>query len=226
MRPGEGRLDVFCDSLESPMPDVLRSIENEAVRDGVPVIRRGTRRALRMLLALRKPKTVLEIGTAVGFSAVYMYLEGGAPVTTIENRPERIREARRNIVRAGAEGGVRLLEGDARTILPQLDGPYDLIFLDAAKGQYITLLPELLRLLSGDGVLAADNILEGGETLDSRFAVERRNRTIHARIRAYLEAVYANPELTTTILPVGDGLAVSCRAEGRDSLRGEEDETS
>ena len=214
MRPGEGRLDVFCDSLESPMPDVLRSIENEAVRDGVPVIRRGTRRALRMLLALRKPKTVLEIGTAVGFSAVYICSCSGASVVTIENNGERIRTARKNFEKAGMSDRIRLIEGDAEQVLPGLKGPFDLIFLDAAKGQYIAYLPDVLRLLAPGGILLADNVLQEGEILDSRYAVDRRNRTIHRRIREFIRAVSVHPDLETAVLPLGDGLSVSVKKTG------------
>ena len=136
------------------------------------------------------------------------YAPEGCHITTIENYEKRIPIARENIARAGKEKEITLLEGDAREILPTLDESYDLIFMDAAKGQYLAFLPEVLRLLKPGGLLVSDNVLQDGDIMESRYAVTRRNRTIHSRMRDYLYELKHHPELTTVILPVGDGVAV------------------
>lgn len=168
---------------------------------------------LKFLLKAHRPKRILEVGTAVGFSAILMseYAPKDCRITTIEKYEKRIPIARQNFIRAGKEDRITLLEGDAMEILKSLGGPYDLIFMDAAKGQYIYYLPELLRMLPTGGILVSDNVLQDGDVIESRFAVERRNRTIHARMREYLYALTHCGELTTSILPLGDGVTVSVR---------------
>ena len=132
-------------------------------------------------------------------------------ITTIENYEKRIPLARKNFALAEKEDRIKLLEGDAMEVLKGLADSYDLIFLDAAKGQYIYYLPELLRLLRPGGLLVSDNVLQDGDVIESRFAVERRQRTIHARMREYLYTLTHCGELTTSILPLGDGVTVSVR---------------
>ena len=173
---------------------------------------------LKVLLTLTKPKKVLEVGTAVGFSALLMseYTPADCRITTIENYEKRIPVAKENFLRAGQQDRIILLEGDAAEVLKKLKDNYDFIFMDAAKGQYIHYLPEVLRLLAKDGVLVSDNVMQDGEIIESRFAVERRNRTIHARMREYLYELKHREELLTTILPLGDGVAVSVRKEKKE----------
>ena len=130
-------------------------------------------------------------------------------ITTIEKYEKRIPIARENFRRARKENCITLLEGDALEIMKELSGPYDLIFMDAAKGQYINYMPEAIRLLSEEGVLVSDNVLQDGEIIESRFAVERRNRTIHSRMREYLYELKHDERLETAIIPLGDGVAVS-----------------
>ena len=207
----EERIRVFLESFYRGAPEYLDRLEWDAVRDDVPIIRKNTQSVLRLLLEIKKPQTILEIGTAVGFSALFFCEYSAAHITTIENYEKRIPLAEKNFREAGMDSRITFLKGNAEDILPQLSGPYDMIFMDAAKGQYITFLPELKRLMHSGTVLAADNILQDGELLESRFAVERRNRTIHKRMREYLEAVTSDPELVTSIIPAGDGLAVSVR---------------
>ena len=132
---------------------------------------------------------------------------------TIENYEKRIPIARANFEKAGMEERITLLEGDATEILKELDGTYDFIFMDAAKGQYLNFLPDLLRLLDKDGMLVSDNVLQDGDLMESRYAVTRRNRTIHSRMREYLHELKNNPMLETVILPVGDGVTVSIRVD-------------
>ena len=162
---------------------------------------------------MHKPRKVLEIGTAVGFSALLMsaYLPEGGHITTIENYEKRIPIARENFRQAGKEGMISLIQGDALAVMKELTEAYDLIFMDAAKGQYIHYLSEAVRLLAPGGILVSDNVLQGGDVLESRFAVERRDRTIHSRMREYLYELKHHDQLQTSILPLGDGVALSVK---------------
>ena len=207
------RFDVYIGSLEADLPAWLAGLERRAAADGIPIVRKQTQSLLRMLLVLKKPERILEIGTAVGFSALFMseYAPAGCRITTIEKYEKRIPAARENFRQAGRDDRIVLVEGDAGEILPELTGGYDFIFMDGAKGQYIHFLPDVLRLLNAGGILVSDNVLQGGDILESRFAVTRRDRTIHARMRAYLYELKHNRELETVILTAGDGTAVSVK---------------
>ena len=207
------RMVTYIHSLEEPENEVLEKIEQEALDTYVPIIRKETQSFLKVLLMIKKPLKVLEIGTAVGFSAILMseYMPDGGRITTIEKYEKRIPIARENFRRAGKEGQITLIEGDALEVMRRLEGPYDFIFMDAAKGQYIHYLPEAVRLLSEGGALMSDNVLQEGDVIESRFAVERRNRTIHSRMREYLYELKHHERLKTTILPLGDGIALSVK---------------
>lgn len=209
------RLEVFLSSFDRGNTPFLDQIEQEALQDGEPIIRTQTQALLRFLLALHQPKSILEVGCAVGFSALLMseYAPADCHITTIEKVERRIAAAKENFRRAGRETAITLLEGDAAGILKELAGPYDMIFMDAAKGQYLNFLPDVLRLLASGGLLVSDNVLQNGDILESRFAVERRDRTIHGRMREYLFELTHHEGLTTVILPVGDGVMVSVRNE-------------
>lgn len=209
------RIQGYMDSLDTGNADYLNRIEREALLTHVPVIKAETQRFLKLILAIKKPEQILEIGTAVGFSALFMehYNPVCCNITTIENYEKRIPVARENFKAAGKEKEILLLEGDAGSILPTLNETFDFIFLDAAKGQYVYFLPELLRLLRGGGILVTDNVLQDGDVVESRFAVTRRNRTIHKRMRQYLYEVTHNDALISAVLPIGDGLAVSTKKE-------------
>jgi predicted O-methyltransferase YrrM len=207
------RISAYLRALDPGGGPLLEEIERKAREDHVPVIRREEQAFLRTMVAMKQPERILEIGTAIGFSALVMAsaMPEGGHITTIEKFEKRIPEARENFRRAGEEKRITLLPGDAGEILAGLSGPYDLIFLDAAKGQYIRWLPDILRLLPAGGVLLTDNVLQGGETALSRYAVERRDRTIHTRIREYLWEITHSASLTTAVVPTGDGIAVSVR---------------
>ena len=209
----EERLVTYLHSLEQENSEILEEIEQEALRDSVPIIRKEMQSFLKVLLAIKRPTTILEVGTAVGFSALLMseYAPEECTITTIENYEKRIPIARENFKRAGKEQKITLIEGDAMEVLTELSGPYDFIFMDAAKGQYIAYLPEVLRILEPDGVLVSDNVLQDGNIIESRFAVERRDRTIHSRMREYLYTLKHHPDLETSIIPLGDGTAVSVK---------------
>ena len=205
------RIITFINSLDTKNSEILEDIEREALADNVPIIRREMQSFLKVLLMVKKPMRVLEVGTAVGFSALLMseYVPEECAITTIENYEKRIPIARQNFVRAGKEKKITLLEGDAMDVLKTLEGPYDFIFMDAAKGQYIHFMPDILRLLGPEGTLVSDNVLQDGDIIESRFAVTRRNRTIHKRMREYLYELTHDEHLVTAVLPIGDGVTVS-----------------
>ena len=211
----EERMRTFINSLDGGNTPFLEELEKSALSAGVPIIRREMQSFIKTLLAVKRPRRILEVGTAVGFSALLMCEYGPAELslTTIENYQKRIPLARENFRKAGREGQITLLEGDAGEILKSLAGPYDLIFMDAAKGQYIHWLEDVLRLLSPGGILLSDNVLQEGELIESHYLVERRNRTIYKRMREYLYVLKHDPRLNTSILPLGDGAALSVKKE-------------
>ncbi len=209
----DDRMVAFINSFDKGNTPFLDKLEKEALETEVPIIRKETQSLMKFLLAVCRPMRILEVGTAVGFSALLMseYGPEGCHVTTIEKYEKRIPIARENFAAAGRERQITLLEGDAVEVLKTLDGVYDLIFMDAAKGQYIHFLPDILRLLGEGGLLVSDNVLQDGDVVESRFAVTRRNRTIHARMREYLYELTHNSRLETCILPVGDGVTLSVK---------------
>ena len=209
----DDRMVAFINSFDKGNTPFLNEIEKYARETDVPIIRTEMQSFLRFLLAMKKPMRILEVGTAIGFSALLMseYAPQGCQITTIEKYEPRIPIARENFKKAGKEECITLLEGDAAEILKELKGSFDLIFMDAAKGQYIHFMPDILRLLAEDGLLISDNVLQDGDVIESRYAVVRRNRTIHSRMREYLFELTHHPELETCILPVGDGITLSIK---------------
>jgi len=165
------------------------------------------------LLVMNKPKRILEVGTAIGFSALFMreFMPKDGHITTIEKYEKRIPLAKENFKRFDTDERITLIEGDAADVLKRLEGPFDFVFMDAAKGQYIHFLPEVLRLLETGGVLLSDNVLQDGDIIQSRFAVTRRDRTIHKRMREYLYTLKNHEQLETAILTLGDGVALSVK---------------
>ncbi len=211
----EERMRTYINSLDMGNTPFLEKLEQDALASGVPIIRKEMQSFIKVLLALRAPKRILEVGTAVGFSTLLMceYNPCQAEIVTIENYEKRIPLARDNFIRAGREKQITLLEGDAGEILKELTEPFDLIFMDAAKGQYIHWLPDVMRLMRKGAVLVSDNVLQEGDIIQSHYLVERRNRTIYKRMREYLYELKHNPKLLTTILPLGDGVTVSVKQE-------------
>lgn len=211
------RMTAFINSMDKGNTPFLNEIEDEAKKTNVPIIRTEMQSLLKFLLAMKRPASILEVGCAIGFSALLMstYAPENCHITTIEKYEKRIPIARENFRRAGKEKEITLLEGDATDILKELSGPYDLIFMDAAKGQYIHFMPEVLRLLPVGGLLISDNVLQEGDIIESRYAVTRRDRTIHSRMRDYLYELTHHPQLETVILPVGDGVTLSVKKDIR-----------
>jgi len=207
------RLVTYINSLDTGNTDILEEIEKEAISTYVPIIRKEMQSFLKVFMELKQPDKILEVGTAVGFSAILMseYNPKPCKITTIENYEKRIPIAKVNFKRAGKSEYIQLLEGDAAKLLKELKEPYDFIFMDAAKGQYLNFLPDILRLLKPGGVLISDNVLQDGDIIESRFAVTRRNRTIHKRMREYLYELTHHQELVTSVLPIGDGITISTK---------------
>lgn len=213
----EERISAFINSFDTGNTPFLNELEQYAIKTNVPIIRPQMQSLLKLLLAVKQPKRILEVGTAIGFSALLMseYGPGDCKITTIEKYEKRIPAARENFKKAGKEKEITLLEGDAAQLLKTLKESYDFIFMDAAKGQYLSFLPDILKLMPEGGLLISDNVLQDGDVMESRFAVTRRNRTIHTRMRDYLYELKNHEQLQTDILPVGDGVTVSVKRKER-----------
>lgn len=213
----DDRMAVFINSFDDGNPTYLNELEQYALDTQVPIVRKEMQKLLKFLLKLKKPECILEVGTAIGFSALLMSeYAPEAQITTIEKYEKRIPLAKENFEKAGKNDKISLIEGDAADVLKELleqgkEGTFDFIFMDAAKGQYIHFLPDVLRLLKKDGFLISDNVLQDGDIIESRYAVVRRNRTIHTRMRDYLYTLTHHEQLETVILPVGDGVTFSVK---------------
>ena len=207
------RFVAYINSLDAGNPAYLDELEAYAIQTQVPIIRKEMQSFMRTMLLMNKPKRILEVGTAIGFSALLMseFMPQDGHITTIENYEKRIPIARANFQKYGKEERITLLEGDAAEVLKTLEGPYDFIFMDAAKGQYIHYLPEIMRILAPGGVLISDNVMQDGDIIESKYAITRRDRTFHRRMREYLYTLTHHDELQTSILTLGDGVAVSVR---------------
>ncbi|NLK04501.1 MAG: O-methyltransferase [Clostridiales bacterium] len=214
----EERIVAYINSLAKELPAHLYELEKEAKKNKVPIIKKETQGLIRFLLKIQKPRHILEVGTAIGFSALFMseYSPKDCKITTIEKVPIRLKEARKNLNqdRFPYRDKISLKEGEAEEILKGLvdiKEKYDLIFLDAAKAQYMNFLPMLMDLLDKEGLLITDNVLQDGTVVNSRYGIVRRDRTIHTRMREYLYAITHMDELETVILALGDGVSLSYR---------------
>ncbi len=205
------RLSGYINSLYKGNTVFLDRLEKESREKNIPIIRKDTQALLRFLIEAENPGKILEIGAATGFSAILMaeYSSAECRISTIENYKKRIPVARENIERSGFSEKISLMEGDATDILPALQEGYDMVFIDAAKAQYPFYFSEADRLLNTGGFIVADNCLQDGDILESRYAVERRNRTIHKRMREFLKTVTSSEKYSAVVLPIGDGVAVA-----------------
>ena len=210
------RLSEYIKALECDLPEYLDRLEQQALKDEVPIIRKEAQSLLRFLLRLLQPEKILEVGCAVGFSSAFMseYMPEKATITTIEKVEMRIREAKKNLAGIPRAKDVTLICGDAIDVLRELcekKEQYPFIFMDAAKGQYMNFLPYLMRLLPEGGLLITDNVLQEGTIVESKYTIPRRERTIHMRMREYVYTLKHMEERETVVLPVGDGMTLSVR---------------
>ena len=212
----EERISAYINSLSKELPEELIKLEEEAHDNKVPIIKKETQGLLHFLIKTQKVKKILEVGTAIGFSALFMskYSSDDCQITSIERGEKYLIQARKNLAdtRYPYKDKISLIEGDAVDVLQDLvdkGESYDFIFLDAAKGQYINFLPNLLKLLDKSCLLVTDNVLQDGTVVNSRYAIRRRDRTIHSRMREYLYTITHMEELESIILPVGDGVSIS-----------------
>lgn len=207
------RITSYIHSLERDNSPILEEMAVYARENDVPIIRKEVESFIRVLLEMKKPKRILELGTAIGYSAILMSecIDKDSTIVTIENYEKRIPVAIENIKKAGKENIITLIEGDALAILPQINDTFDFVFMDAAKAQYINFLPHVMRLLNNEGILLADNVLQEGDIIESRYAVTRRDRTIHGRMREFLYQIKHMDNLSTTIIPIGDGMSLSIK---------------
>lgn len=210
------RLSEYIKALECDLPEYLDELEQRALADEVPIIRKEAQALLRFLLCLLRPERILEVGCAVGFSAAFMseYMPENCTITTIEKVEMRMKEARKNLAQIPRAKQVSLVCGDAADVLKELSEKgesYPFIFMDAAKGQYMNFLPYLLKLLPEGGILITDNVLQEGTIVESKYTIPRRERTIHMRMREYVYTLKHMDELETVVLPVGDGITLSVK---------------
>ena len=212
------RIVSYIHSLEKSNSVVLEEIEKEAIATYVPIIRKEMESFLRVMLLMKRPKRILELGTAVGYSAILMseYMPKDCVIDTIENYEKRIPIAKANFEKAGVADRINLYEGDAMEIMPKLEHKYDFVFMDAAKAQYIYFLPLINDLMEEGGILITDNVLQDGDIIESRFGVTRRNRTIHSRMREYMYEIKNSSDFETSIVPIGDGITLSIKKEKSD----------
>lgn len=210
------RFESFLESIPDRLPEHIIRLEIDNIRENIPIIRKGSQRIIRFMLEMKKPVDILEVGTATGFSAIFMleFLSKNAKITTIEKMEERAAKAEENFKKFDKNKQITLIKGDATDILTQLVSKghtYDFIFMDAAKGQYINFFADVKKLLKCGGMLITDNMLQEGRLLDSRYTVVRRDRTIHSRMREYVNVLLTDKEFETMLLESGDGMAVSIK---------------
>ncbi len=210
------RITDYIASLDEELPEYLKELEKHAIETETPIIRKDAESFLRALIEMKQPREILEIGTAIGFSASLMaeYMPVDCHITTIEKVEMRLKEARENLKKIKRAEDVTLIEEDALTALKKLreEGrQFDFVFLDAAKGQYHAFLQDILPMMPAGAVLLTDNVLQEGSLIESKYVIERRDRTIHMRMREFLYEIKHDERLVTSIVCVGDGMALSVK---------------
>ncbi len=213
-------LDIYLNNLMPKVDGELGKLQQKSYEEGIPIIPNDVVRLISVLLSIKKPKKILEIGCAVGFSSSFMssFLQDGGKVTTIERYPLMIEKAKVNIKSLGLEDKIELIEGDANEVLKTLNDEYDVIFMDAGKGQYINILPDVYRLLKIGGIIIADDILQNGDVAKQKEEIVKRQRTIHYRLNDFLWEITHNDGLNTSILTIGDGVAICYKTKNIEGL--------
>lgn len=206
-------LEYITEYLHKLLPESkkeIKELEEYASVNEVPIIHKEVKALLEVLCLLKKPQKILEIGTAIGYSASVMALSSpeNVKITSIERAPEMTEIALNNISKLNLEDKIRIIEGEALEVLPLLSSKYDLVFMDAAKGYYNEFFESVINLLNDGGLLICDNVLYKGMTATDEL-VKRRQKTIVGRMREYLEMLCNHSKLTTSVIPIGDGVAIS-----------------
>ena len=202
----------YLDIISPVNSQTVEEIRSVAKKNYIPIIKRDTENLLKFVLKMQNPKSILEIGCAVGYSAIVMLENSCADIVTVEKMPERVEEAKKNIKYANLEDRAKIIEGDAGEILERLvneNKKFDFIFMDAAKAQYITWLPTVKALLKDKGIIFSDNCLQEGDLLESSFAIRKRDKTIHKRMRDYIYLLLHDEDLESWIFSIGDGVLLS-----------------
>ncbi|SKA75983.1 Predicted O-methyltransferase YrrM [Clostridium sp. USBA 49] len=212
--------DYMEQYIRKLIPDnegVLKELEIYAKENSVPIIQKEVGKFLQLMINIKKPKKILELGTAIGYSAILMSISCNfdSKITTIERNPQMVDIAYNNICKYGFKDKINIVQGDCLDILEKLKDKYDLIFIDAGKGHYNHFLPYCLKLLNKDGIIIADNVLFRG-MVASKELVKKRKITIVKRMQSYLEAISNNKELITSVIPMGDGIAVTTKRRNTD----------
>lgn len=208
----DDRTRIFIESLLPAENGIEQELRNYAKEYRVPILRRDAAAFLRTIVSIKKPMRILEVGTAIGYSALIMSCAAPAShIDTVEIDMDSVVLARKNIKKAGKENQIRVIAGDGNEVLAALTKPYDMIFMDAAKGQYIYLYDDVLRLLKEGGLLLCDNCIFYGKVLDKPEETNHKHRTIVTNMRAFLERMMADGRLEASLLDVGDGMAVACK---------------
>lgn len=206
------RIDEYIELLSKENSEYIERIREEALATDVPIIKRSSEAFMKSLLKIKRYTNILELGTAVAYSTLIIAENSEAKITTVEKFEPRIKIAKENIKFSKFKDRIELICEDVDIVLKNLviqNKKYDFIFMDAAKAQYIKWLPDIKLLLEDEGVLFSDNILQEGSIIESKFAIDKRDRTIHKRLREYLRALTSDKNLTTSIIPIGDGVALS-----------------
>ena len=210
----EVRVNDFILSLSSENDDDIMSLKEYAIMHDVPIIRDETRDFIKLILNIKKPNSILEIGTAIAYSTLIMHKNcKAATIITIEDFERRISEAKKNIDKFFDKSKITLIEKDAGIYLKENKEQevFDLVFLDAAKGQYVNWISDIKRLMKRNAILLSDNIFKDGEILESKFLIKKRDRTIHKRMREFLKTIVDDNEFNTYLFNIGDGISVSIK---------------
>lgn len=205
-------MEEYIRGLIPQREGILKELEEFAKENKVPIVQKETGKFLEFMVNMKKPMRILELGTAIGFSSILMYEASNTnpDIITIERDSKMIEYAKENIKKFDLQDKIKIEEGDCLEVLEKLQEPFDLIFMDAGKGHYNHFLPHCLRLLNEDGIIIADNVLFRG-MVASDDLVKRRKITIVKRMRTYLDLVNSNDELITSVIPMGDGIAITKR---------------
>ncbi|URZ16100.1 O-methyltransferase [Clostridium felsineum] len=210
--------DYISDYIRNLIPEhdgILKELEEYAKENHVPIVHKEMAKFLEFMMQMKRPKRILELGTAIGYSATLMALNSNANITTVDRSEEMVQIAKENIKKFGLENRIKVLNGECIDVIRSLNEQYDIIFIDAGKGHYEDFFNESLRILKDDGIIIADNVLFRGMVATDEL-LKRRKITIVKRMRKYLDMVSNREDLTTTVIPMSDGIAITTRRQNNE----------